>query len=210
MSTRCRRIWHIYNEISSEYKEYLKKKGVTDERFDPAQPEDGSFELWAYYHLGLPVFSMDLWALPKPKEEKKDASGITIESLEKMTSDEFLALGEDKINAFLKERGAPAQYSATMVMGMVKSGQVKPAQMAAMMKQMPAPAADEKRVTRRNWRSLHSLTNGSAGNGFVPWKKYSHPTLGEVEIGGFVPFTDNTPPAAMADSLLDLQLSLRF
>lgn len=61
----------FYNEISSDYKEYLKKKGITAERFDPAQPEDGSFELWAYYHLGLPVFTMDFWGLPKPKEEKK-------------------------------------------------------------------------------------------------------------------------------------------
>ena len=67
----------FYNEISSDYKEYLKKKGVTEERFDPAQPEDGSFEMWAYYHLGLPVFTMDLWGLPKPKEEKKEGSGIT-------------------------------------------------------------------------------------------------------------------------------------
>ena len=121
----------FYNEISSDYKEYLKKKGVTEERFDPAQPEDGSFELWSYYHLGLPVFTMDLWGLPKPKEEKKESSGITTESLEKMSSEEFLALGEDKIAAFLKESGAPAQYNAKMVMGIVSSGQMKPAQMAA-------------------------------------------------------------------------------
>ncbi len=42
----------FYNEISSDYKEYLKKKGLTEERFDPAQPEEGSFEMWAYYHSG--------------------------------------------------------------------------------------------------------------------------------------------------------------
>ena len=34
--------------------------------------------------------------------------------------------------------------------------------------------------------------------------------LGEVEIGGFTPFSDNTPPAVMADSLLDLQLPYVF
>ncbi|MCK7536578.1 MAG: hypothetical protein MZV63_39150 [Marinilabiliales bacterium] len=39
--------------------------------------------MWAYYHLGLPVFTMDLWGLPKPKEEKKEGSGITLEALEK-------------------------------------------------------------------------------------------------------------------------------
>lgn len=44
------------------------------------------------------------------------------------------------------------------------------------------------------------------GRGFTPRKSYKHPTLGEVEIGGFTPFSDNTPPESMIDSLLDLQL----
>jgi hypothetical protein len=200
----------FYNAISSDYKDYLKKKGVTEERFDPAQPEDGSFELWAYYQLGVPVFSMDLWGLPKPKEEKKEGSGITTESLEKMSSDDFLALGEDKINAFLKEKGAPAQNNAKMVMGMVKSGQVTPAQMAGMMKQMPAPKSDEKKGDPKETACLAFSDKWLDGKGFVAWKPYKHPTLGEVEIGGFVPFTDNTPPATMVDSLLDLQVPYMF
>jgi hypothetical protein len=200
----------FYNEISSDYKDYLKKKGVTGERFDPAQPEDGSFELWAYYHLGVPVFSMDIWGLPKPKEEKKDASGITIEALEKMSVDDFLALGEDKVSAFLKESGAPAQYNAKMVTDMVKSGQVTPAQMAGMMKQMPAPKADEKKGDPKELASLAFSDRWLEGKGFTAWKTYNHPTLGEVEIGGFTPFVDNTPPVAMVDSLLDLQLPYVF
>jgi hypothetical protein len=92
----------FYNTGSSEFKEYLKKKGVTTERFDPAQPEDGAFEMWGYYHLGIPVFTMDFWGLPKPKEEKKESTGITAESLGKMTSEEFLALGEEKNSCLLK------------------------------------------------------------------------------------------------------------
>jgi hypothetical protein len=200
----------FYNEISTDYKEYLKKKGVTGERFDPAQPEDGSFELWAYYHLGVPVFSMDIWGLTKPKEEKKDASGITVESLEKMSTDDFLALGEEKINAFLKEKGAPEQYNAKMVIDMVKGGQVTPAQMAGMMKQMPAPKTDEKKGDPKEVATLAFSDKLLEGRGFTAWKTYMHPTLGEVEIGGFTPFSDNTPPAAMVDSLLDLQLPYVF
>jgi len=196
----------FYNEISTDFKEYLKKKGVTEERFDPAQPEDGSFELWAYYHLGLPVFTMDIWGLPKPKEEKKEGSGLTIESLEKMSSEDFLALGEEKIGSFLKERGAPAQYSAAMVMGMIKGGQMKPAQMAAMMKQMPAPKKDEKKGDPKETALLAFSDNYMDGKGFVPWTVYKHPTLGEVEIGGIAPYAETTPPAAMVDSLLNLNL----
>jgi hypothetical protein len=196
----------FYNAISSEFKEYLKKKGVTGERFDPAQPEDGAFEMWGYYHLGLPVFTMDFWGLPKPKEEKKESSGITAESLGKMTSEEFLALGEEKIAAFLKESGAPAQFTAQSLMGMVKGGQMKPEQMAAMMKRMPAPKTDEKKGDPKETAQLAFSDTWLTGKGFTPWKSYAHPTLGEVEIGGFAPFSDNTPPESMVDSLLDLQL----
>jgi len=205
----------FYNEISSDYKEYLKKRGVTAERFDPAQPEDGSFELWAYYHLGLPVFSMDLWGVPKPREEKKEGSGITVDDLGEMSSEEFIALGEEKITAFLRESGAPAQYNAKMVMGMVSGGQMKPAQMAAMMKQMPkaggdATRTDQKKGDPKEAALLSFSDSWLEGKGFTPWMSYNHPTLGEVEIGGFAPFSDNTPPAAMVDSLLDLHLPYLF
>jgi hypothetical protein len=200
----------FYNEISSDYKEYLKKKGLTEERFDPAQPEDGAFEMWAYYHLGLPVFTMDLWGLPKPKEEKKEGSGVTLEALEKMSPEEFLALGEEKIAAFLKESGAPPQYNAKMVMGIVSGGQMKPAQMAAMMKQMPAPKKDEKKGDPKETAQLAFSDKWMEGKGFVPWTAYKHPALGDVEIGGFAPFIDNTPPAMMVDSLLDIHLPYVF
>lgn len=196
----------FYNEISSDYKEYLRKKGVTGERLDPAQPEDGSFELWAYYQLGLPVFTMDFWGLPKPKEEKKEGSGINAESLGKMTSDEFLALGEEKISAFLKESGAPEQYTAQSLMTMVRNGQMKPEQMATMMKSLPAKKTDEKKGDPKEKALLAFSDSRLAGKGFTQWKSFNHPTLGEVEIGGLTPFTDNTPPENMVDSLLDLQL----
>jgi hypothetical protein len=205
----------FYNEISSDYKEYLRKKGVTAERFDPAQPEDGAFELWAYYHLGLPVFSMDLWGVPKPGEERKEGSGITVDDLGKMSAEEFAGLGEEKIAAFLKENGAPEQYNAPMVMGMVSGGQMKPAQIAAMMKQMPKSGGngrkpDQKKGDPKESALLAFSDSYLEGKGFIPWKSYKHPTLGEVEIGGFAPFADNTPPAAMVDSLMDLHIPYIF
>ena len=38
-------------------------------------------------------------------------------------------------------------------------------------------------------------------DGFVPWEAYDHPTLGEVEIGGFRPYEVLNPPRNMIDSL---------
>jgi hypothetical protein len=97
-----------------------------------------------------------------------------------------------------------------MVMGMIKGGQMKPAQMAAMMKQMPAPKKDEKKGDPKETAILAFSDKYMAGKGFVPWTAYKHPTLGEVEIGGMAPFAETTPPVAIVDSLLDLNLPYLF
>ena len=63
----------LYTTLADRYKKYLKEKGWTSKRLDPQREKDGSFELWSFYQLGLPSFSMDLWALPKPKDSLKNA-----------------------------------------------------------------------------------------------------------------------------------------
>ena len=172
---------------------------------NPPQPKDGSFELWSYYHLGVPTFTMDLWTLPEPKAEEKEKSGITAESLEKMTPDAFVALGDAKVAAFLKEVGAPDNVKATMLIEGVKAGKMTPAQMAGMLKQMPKPkdatGADPK---QKAWLAFSDKDLG--GKGFVKWTAVKHPAFGEVEVGGLVPFGDTTPPPAMIKPLLDGQV----
>lgn len=63
----------MYAALADTYKKYLKGKGWTSKRMDPQREKNGTFEIWAYYQLGLPSFSMDLWALPKPKDSLKNA-----------------------------------------------------------------------------------------------------------------------------------------
>ena len=145
----------FYKKLSEDYAEYLKKTGFAGEKFDPEDGKDGSFELWSYYHLGLPVFSMDLWSIPKPKEEKTSASGLTPESIETMSKGENT--GDPKEKAIL-----------------------------AFFDKAPVNSC------------------------FVQWTKFNHPSLGEVEIGGFIPYSDNTPPPAMVDSLIRAQVPWIF
>lgn len=195
----------VYKELSDQYKEFLKAAKLDAKRLDPPQPKDGSFELWSYYHLGVPTFSMDFWTLPEPKTEEKEKTGITADSLEGMTSDAFLALGEAKIAAFLKEVGAPDNIKPTMLIEGVKSGKMTPKQMAGMLRQMPKPkdsaGADPKQ------KALVAFSDQVLqGKGFLPWKAATHPTLGAVEIGGMVPFADTTPPPQMIKSLLEGQV----
>jgi hypothetical protein len=67
----------FYTDFSEQYKEYLKKKGYSTDRIAAASDKDGSFELWAYYHLGVPSFSMNLFTIPKPPAEKPAEGGGT-------------------------------------------------------------------------------------------------------------------------------------
>ncbi len=190
----------FYKELSDKYKEFLKAAKLDAKRLDPAPDKDGSFELWSYYHLGLPSFSMDLWTLPEPPSEKKE-DVLTPDQLEKMTNDEFIALGEEKIDAFLKAAGAPDSFKAKQVIAGLQGGMMNTKKMAEMMRQMPKPpspeGADPKEKALLAWSDKEL-----GGKGFVPWKPFKHPTLGEAEIGGAVPFADNTPPAAKIEGLL--------
>ncbi len=198
----------FYKELSDKYKEFLKTAKLDAKRLDPAPDKDGSFELWSYYHLGLPSFTMDFWTLPEPPTEKKE-DAITPDALEKMTNEEFIALGEEKIDAFLKSAGAPDSFKAKQVIAGLQGGMMDTKKMAEMMRQMPKPpspeGADPKEKALIAWSDKEL-----AGKGFVDWKPYKHPTLGEVEIGGAVPFADNTPPAAMIEGLLAGQVPWVF
>lgn len=118
----------FYEKYSEAYKAYLEEHGMNTDRIDPAPAKDGSFELWGYFQVGVPVFSMDLWGIPK-----KD-TGTVEEAM------------------------------------------------------------------------LSYLDNQAGKNGFVEWESFEHPTLGSVEIGGFVPFLGTTPSFELADSLLNVQV----
>jgi hypothetical protein len=198
----------FYKELSEKFKEFLKAAKLDAKRLDPAPDKDGSFELWSYYHLGLPSFALDFWTLPEVKEEKKNEE-ITAEKLEKMTNEEFIALGEEKVDAFLKSVGAPDQFKAKQVFELLKGGTMDTKKMAEMLKQMPKPpseeGADPKDKALLTWSDKEL-----EGKGFVDWKPFRHPTLGEVEIGGAVPFTDNTPPPRMIEGLLRGQVPWVF
>ena len=135
----------FYTKLSEDYKKYLKNKHFSIETLDPPQDKDGSFELWAYYHLGVPSFSMNLFTVPKEKgkeekgkEENKSEKGDVLNEKDKA----LLAYSDKEFE----------------------------------------------------------------GKGFVKWGKYNHPTLGEVEIGGFVPYLETTPKSVKIDSLLTVQL----
>jgi len=190
----------ILDAVQKDYKDVLK--GAKMEGLDKhAQGVGkGSFVAYAYFQYGVPVFSTDIWQIPEPKKEEA-ADKITPDKLKEMTSDQFLALGEEKIDAFLKDAGAPPNFNGKMLMDMVKSGKIKPAQMAEMMAQMPKKAGAEGEEHPDAYK-LKWVDTALSGHGFTNWTPYKHPQLGDVEIGGFCPHLGLNPPAAEMDAAI--------
>jgi len=55
------------------------------------------------------VFSTDIWTVPEAKKADK-ATSLTLEKIKGMTSEQFLAIEESKLEDFLKSQGAPARF----------------------------------------------------------------------------------------------------
>ena len=195
----------FYKELSDKYKEFLKKQNINLVRLNPKPAQDGSFELWSYYQIGVPTFAMNFFTVPKPPEEKKEQAGLSLDKLKEMSNEEFIALGEDSINSFLKANGAPKQFNAKRIIAMLEGGEFSTKQMAKMMKQMPKKGGDKK-IDEKTLALMAYSDKELDRKGFVEWTKYNHPDFGEVEIGGFVPYIETTPKAELIDSLIEDRL----
>jgi len=139
----------LYESLSKSYKAALTENKLSTSRMAPEKPRSGSFELWSYFHLGVPSIALSLWE----PEVKKDTTAAT-----------------------------PAPPPAG------KTGAVAPEK---------KPSAEKQLL---DFFDKHSI------KGFADWQSFNHPQLGEVEIGGFIPFASNTPPAELVESLLSGQI----
>lgn len=191
-----------WKEISKRYNDFIKEAGADGERLDPPGFADGCIEEWAYYQYGVPSFSLDFWTLPKKKKEEKKAGDSTLsaDDVEKMSNDDFMALGTEKIAAFLKENKAPSQFSAEQLIEGMKAGHMSTKRVASFLRK--AKEKEEEGGADETEQALYDFDSTA----FVSWKPYDHPRLGKVEIGGKIAYRDLTPSDAQADSLIGIQL----
>ncbi|MFO7891430.1 MAG: M14 family metallopeptidase [bacterium] len=190
----------FFEAIQKEYKDKLKEAEFEYPEKRAEGVGKGSFVSFCYFQYGVWVFSSDLWKIPEP-EKKSEKDELTVEKLKVMSSEDFLALEDVTIEAFLESQGAPPNFSAEMVKKMVETGKVTPEKMAEMIEKMPVkPGTDDDE--HPDSYILQWSDKILEGNGFVDWTPYNHQTLGDVEIGGFVPYLKiNPPPAEMEKTL---------
>ena len=138
----------VFETVQKEYKDALKSAQIEYPEKKARGIGKGSFPAYCYYQYGVPVFSTDVWTVPEAKKQSKEDE-LTLEKIKGITKDQFLAIDETRLDAFLMK-----------------------------------------------WSDT-----GLDGKGFVPWSPFKHPTLGDVEIGGFVPFVRVLPPPAQIEKL---------
>lgn len=192
----------VLSFFADKYKKMLDDAKLDSKR-EAKQDPGGGFSSWLYFQYGAMTVELDIWGVPKapePEQPDADKEALTIEKLEGMSSEDFIALGEEKIALFLKDNKVPAQYSAPMVMNMVSSGQVDPKRIAGMMKQMGAGPASGKKAGKRD--DLLLFAQEQAPWAIAPWTPVTLKDGRKAEVGGIDRFLAINPPRTILEPAL--------
>ncbi|HEV7504529.1 MAG TPA: M14 family zinc carboxypeptidase [Thermoanaerobaculia bacterium] len=196
------------DKFAEGYKERLKKAGLSADR-PGAQYARGGFTPWLYYQYGAMALELDVWGIPKAEKKAEAKPGeepLTQEKVAAMSSDEFVALGKEKIEAFLKDNKVPAQFNADMVIGAMKGGQITPKGMIDRMKQMgggggggtgSGAAGGKAGEAGAREREVLAWVDANAPGAFTPWAPVTLPGGIKAEVGGLDPFIELNPPMAI-------------
>ena len=192
------------DKFAEGYKERLKRAGLANDR-PGAQYGRGGFTPWLYYQYGAMALELDVWGIPKAEKKSEAKPGeepLTQEKVAAMTADQFVALGKEKIEAFLKENKVPPQFSADMVIGAMKGGQITPKAMIDRMKQMgggsgAAAGGGKPGEAGAREREVLAWVDANAPGAFTPWTPVTLPDGTKAEVGGLDPFIELNPPLAV-------------
>lgn len=193
--------------------------------FSSAPPEDiaGSFHAWLYAQRGIPSFAVIPWL--RPESEKADVdesdasenvepeaeivdSGLTpsgVGDISQETLDELMeayvaATGEEVDESMI------SMITPEMVEGFAAQAGIKIRRITVADPETEVSSSDQAGKKKPKKKKLSDdakwlkYFDEEGIDGFVDWKPFSHPTLGDVEIGGFVPLARINPPADQLDT----------
>ena len=178
------------DKLAEAYKERLKKAGLSADR-PGAQYGKGGFTPWLFSQYGTMAPSSSTsggFRRPKKKAAAAGADALTADKVAAMTPDEFVALGEEKVDAFFKENKVPPQFNAKMAIGAVKGGQITPKAMVDRMKAMGGGGAAGGAGTGKpgeagaREREVLAWVDANAPGAFAPWTPVTLPD--GTKVGG--------------------------
>jgi len=191
----------LLSHLAKAYKKRLDEAGLGSDR--PAEQYGrGGLTPWLYYQYGTLATELDVWAIPKAKAEKKEGEAedgpLTLDAVGEMSPEDFVALPEEKVAEFLKAIKAPPQFTAEALIARVRGGQVTPAQIVQMAKQMGAgggdgEGSDDDPATERR-REVLAWIDAHAPEAVSPWTAVTLPDGTRAEAGGIDPAIEIAPP----------------
>jgi hypothetical protein len=211
----------LYTELAKRYRDAT---GVTSK--PSLVDDDGSFWSWTYFQLGVPSLCMHVWSppldvaapAPPPKEgeakkegeeAKKEGGDAAAKPPAPAPATPPATPPQETPPAGGGPGGPPGGGGGGRRGGGRRGGPGAPGGAGgpgdAKPGDKPAVDPDEKKLFLWNDQKM-------GGAAFVPWKKVAHPTLGEVEVGGWKPYVRVNPPltdvAELAKKHADFVLKL--
>ncbi len=213
----------LYKYVSELYKESVGLKSA------PKEDIAGSFHAWLYAQRGVPSFATTVWGRPQmdADEESKDAvdadasvveamsesSGLTpsgVGDISQETLDELMAAYEEETGEQVDE-SMMAMVTPEMVEGFALQAGITVQRVTASDDAEDGSIKDANKSDEKNKAKKKKNLSEDAQwlayfeqegiQGFIDWEPFEHPTLGDVEIGGFVPLARMNPPAAQLDDI---------
>lgn len=148
----------LWERVGARFKE------ITHQKEAPTGENAGTLQGWAYAQLGLWSFSTPVWVRPD------------------QCADAIQKPGPDA--------GANASPGRQGASDVPSPSEPSPKEPPAAEPHPPASSPTPAKVDSEDGKWIaysDSLVAAGKPGGFVPWKSFRHPQLGEVEIGGWVP-----------------------
>ncbi len=164
-----------FRTISDKYRALTGIRGAP-----PTRAPSGAFFEYGHYQFGVPSFSTPGWGLPPASssgqgDERPGATRPAEEPPGPAATPGPGATGG---------RSAAFQRRGAGMMAGRSAGSSEPSQ----------PAGEATGTAAYDLRMLKWLDSEKI-DGFIPWTPFQHPSLGQVEIGGFLPYITSNPPA---------------
>jgi len=193
----------VYEKISKTFVELSDLKTVD-------QPSwDGSFVAWAYAQYGVPAFSTPLWGRPEI-ESKDEASSEQKEEISKDNNLTASAVGDisqetlDELLQAAEAAGYPV--SDAMVAELTPEMVEQYSKMTGVQVKRVSKESKGNTNVKGDAAWLTYSDEDRNGEGFIEWTPFDHPQLGQVEIGGWVPYFKTLPPTNKIESITTKQV----
>ena len=190
-------------KLAEAYEERLKEAGLSAKR-PTENHRRGGFTPWLYYIRGCFALELDVWRIPEAekKQEEPDGETLTLDRLEGMSDEDFLALPDQSITDFLAEIGAPPMMTAAKLKEAVEGGQLTPERMAKMARKMGGGGEDGDADLGKREREVLAWVEANAPEAFRPWSPVSLADGRAAQAGGLDPLVEWNPPRSLLDDAL--------